>query len=48
MLIRILVIIFMCLLFWLICFLNTGSDELNAKYIRNYHDNVIKKVKKGK
>ena len=35
----------LCLLFWLMCFLGTGTDEKNIKGIDSYPDEVIKIVK---
>lgn len=37
----------LCLVFWAICFLNTGSDEKNVKSFTSYPDEVQKIVKKN-
>lgn len=43
----ILELIILCLIFWGICFLNTGSDEKNIKSFASYPDEVQKIVKEN-
>ena len=38
--------IILCLVFWLICYLGTGSDEKNIKSIASYPDAIQNLVKK--
>lgn len=40
MLVKIAVIVGLCLLFWLICFLNTGNDTKNMLGFRSYPKEV--------
>ena len=40
------VTIILCLVFWLICYLGTGSDEKNIKSIASYPDAIQELVKK--
>ena len=40
------VTIVLCLVFWLICYLGTGSDEKNIKSIASYPDAIQELVKK--
>ena len=44
--VRVIIVIFMCLLFWLICFLNTGSDKKNMLGFRSYPKEVQEAVRK--
>lgn len=37
----------LCLVFWAICFLNTGSDEKNIKSFASYPDEIQKIVKEN-
>ncbi len=45
MVVKISVIVGLCLLFWLICFLNTGNDEKNMLGFRSYPKAVQEAVK---
>lgn len=45
MVIKIAVIVGLCLLFWLICFLNTGNDKKNMLGFRSYPKEVQEIVK---
>lgn len=42
-----LVILSLSLIFWLVCYLSTGSDKKNISGLRSYPDEVIKKVKEN-
>lgn len=44
--VRVIIVIFMCLLLWLICFLNTGSDKKNMLGFRSYPKEVQEAVRK--
>ncbi len=44
--IRIFFIVFLCLLFWLICYLNTGNDKKNMLSFRSYPKAVQDLVRK--
>lgn len=46
MILRVFIIVFLCLLFWLICYLNTGSDKKNMLGYRSYPKAVQDLVKK--
>ena len=37
----------LCLLFWLLCWLGTGTDEKNVKSYRSYPDAVQKKIREN-
>ena len=45
MIVKILVVIGFCFLFWLICYANTGSDEKNMRGFRSYPKEVQELVK---
>ena len=45
MIVKILVVIGFCFLFWLICYANTGSDEKNMRGFRSYPKEVRELVK---
>ena len=45
MVVKISVIVGLCLLFWLICFLNTGNDKKNMLGFRSYPKAVQEAVK---
>ena len=38
----------LCLLFWLLCYVGTGSDEKNVKSFRSYPDPVQKMLQENK
>lgn len=46
-LIEAIVITLSCLLFWLVCYLATGTDRKNLVGLRSYPDEVIKKVREN-
>lgn len=46
MMIKVCIVIGFCLLFWLICYLNTGDDKKNMKGFRSYPKEVQEIVKK--
>lgn len=46
MILRVFIIVFLCLLFWFICYLNTGSDKKNMLGYRSYPKAVQDLVKK--
>ena len=46
MILRVFIIVFLCLLFWFICYLNTGSDKKNMIGYRSYPKAVQDLVKK--
>ena len=46
MILRVFIIVFLCLLFWFICYLNTGSDKKNMLGYRSYPKAAQDLVKK--
>ena len=46
MILRVFVVVFLCLLFWFICYLNTGSDKKNMLGFRSYPKVVQDLVRK--